>query len=426
MWGSAAPLPRPTQSGPIPPLPQTQQAATMSIWNKVLLGLIAVASLGFLYLGMRTLKTEQNWREFAQKRQDEIAQVEAENQELQSGKREDDKLTGRLLKDGIEQVEADIKRLTLDRGRVWRGCAPGQANPQTGQVAVTVGTPDPHGIAAKTVLYVFEEKPVQDPRGGGSYLGEFKVTAVAEAQKQVVLEPTGKPATDQLHRLAQSAQGGTPWTMYEVMPADNYWIYEDMLAGMNEDERRAALQGLLPTETVEEYVRHGQKMTWDDVERLGLNGLLVDEKTGEPLLDDQGQKIKGVQGRYERQLRDYALLFDQYDKQRTVVEDMLVSAQNDLAEIKATLDDANRQVAFRQQEVTGLKADLAKYEAENEAVASLEGALSAKLQQLQGWVTRLMADNRGIAAQIAQIQLDAARRVDERTRAMAQAEEAGR
>jgi len=34
----------------------------MSLWNKILLGLIFVASLGFFYTAARTLKTQKSWR----------------------------------------------------------------------------------------------------------------------------------------------------------------------------------------------------------------------------------------------------------------------------------------------------------------------------------------------------------------------------
>ena len=39
----------------------------MSIWNKVLIGLISVASLAFFYLAVRTLKTRQHWQDLAQR-----------------------------------------------------------------------------------------------------------------------------------------------------------------------------------------------------------------------------------------------------------------------------------------------------------------------------------------------------------------------
>ena len=46
----------------------------MSIWNKVLIGLILLASIGFFILGARALKTHQYWREQALQLEQELAQ----------------------------------------------------------------------------------------------------------------------------------------------------------------------------------------------------------------------------------------------------------------------------------------------------------------------------------------------------------------
>ena len=45
--------------------PSNRSMALSSIWNKVLIGLIFVASLAFSYLAMRTLKTHQRWMQTA-------------------------------------------------------------------------------------------------------------------------------------------------------------------------------------------------------------------------------------------------------------------------------------------------------------------------------------------------------------------------
>ena len=47
----------------------------MSIWNKVLVGLICVASLALFYLAARTLRTHQYWCDLARQHEDKIDQV---------------------------------------------------------------------------------------------------------------------------------------------------------------------------------------------------------------------------------------------------------------------------------------------------------------------------------------------------------------
>ena len=126
----------------------------MSVWNKVLVGLVFVASLGFFYLAMRTLKTHQYWRELAQRAEARIDTLKEENQGLRDGTGE-----GENYEPGTERLRLDLHKMLIDRGRVWYNCEP-EPNPETGQVAVTTDLPDPHGIGDKTVLYVFEEADV--------------------------------------------------------------------------------------------------------------------------------------------------------------------------------------------------------------------------------------------------------------------------
>ncbi len=57
----------------------------MGIWNKVLVGLIGVASLVLFYLAARTMKTHQYWRELAAKYEQRIEQLERANQALVEG-----------------------------------------------------------------------------------------------------------------------------------------------------------------------------------------------------------------------------------------------------------------------------------------------------------------------------------------------------
>ncbi len=188
----------------------------MSIWNKVLIGFISLASVVFFYMGARTLKTQQYWRELAREHQEQIDATEQQSCQLVDGGQEENEEVGL----GIERLRLDLHKLLIDRGRVWYNCEPQQVDPQTGQVTVATDLPDPHRIAEKTVLYVFEEADVQQQ---GSYLGEFKVTAAPEKERQVQFEPSMKLTQRELQRLGRSKG---PWTLYEIMPIDDNCDYE--------------------------------------------------------------------------------------------------------------------------------------------------------------------------------------------------------
>ena len=101
----------------------------MSIWNKVLVGLIGVASLALFYLAARTMKTHQYWRELAAKFEQRIEQLDRANETLVEG-------AGRPSAPGqpaIRQLRLELNKLVLDRGRMWLHCDPKvKVNPEPG------------------------------------------------------------------------------------------------------------------------------------------------------------------------------------------------------------------------------------------------------------------------------------------------------
>lgn len=306
----------------------------MSIWNKVLIGFIFIAAVTFAYMAARTLKTHQYWRELAQAHQDKIDALEAENLSLvfdDSEKEEDGKM-------GIDRLRLELHKLLIDRGRVWYNCSPEDVDRQTGKVAVKTDLPDPHKIADNTILYVFDETDLQD---GGQYLGEFKVTDVA--QRQLAMEPAMKLTDEELNRLAASRG---PWTLYEIMQID------------------------AP--------------------------------------------------------RDYEILFKEYHLQHSILVDLIEAATRDKQYIESACADAQKQQQFRQAEIQQLKADVAKYCRQRDAVAGLHAVLKPRVSGMTAAVDRLIAANRAIAGRIAKAQLEATRCIDARTRRMARSDVAGK
>lgn len=234
----------------------TTQGA-MSIWNKVLVGLILVASLGFFYLALRTLKTHQYWRNLASgyelliKRHQEIAgaltnggevpvSLDHGINELRSFYRDHEHALGvqqgatwpefengvlravaktglldpQLVRNctfktedapGINRLRLELHKMLANRGRVWNRCdaQPTAQTPKTGQVLVSTDSP---GIPEKTLLFVFEEAGADQ---GGDYLGAFEV-ATFEALDQNgngSLEQGELPAPFQPQFAAADADG---------------------------------------------------------------------------------------------------------------------------------------------------------------------------------------------------------------------------
>ena len=84
-------------------------------------------------------------------------------------------------------VKHEVDVALADRGRVWHEANLVRANADTGEITATVDEPSPHGIEPKTTLFVFEQN---DKEKGGTYLGEFTVSAAKDGDKQIKMLPS--------------------------------------------------------------------------------------------------------------------------------------------------------------------------------------------------------------------------------------------
>jgi len=411
----------------------------MSIWNKILIGFIFVASLVFFYMAARTLKTHEYWRNLA-RASEFFVRAELESHEGLIGggqwlsKIEEDqaanklrdyyrqhgyslvvqnemtwmdftkavmdavantgKLDMRLLEEcgkqrqeteGIAQVRLKLHKALIGRGRMWTRCTPQQANKDTGQVSVVVDQPDPHGIADQMVFCVLEEEEVQK---GGRLIGEFKVVGVD--QKTVALEPVRKMSGRELERLAASK---ATWTLYEDTPADEH----DVFAELEEAQKREVLpEGSLP-----EYLKDGQPADKDD------------------------PQDRQIDGKYVRKLRDYAVLYGKYYLRRVSLAEAQESYNREIKYVSDTLDDAKIQEQFCQTHLDTTKKILSKNERERDAVLALRQTLQSRVAWFQAQAMQTVNANWALTGELAKIQMDAARRIEERTRRLAERNPSG-
>lgn len=356
----------------------------MSIWNKVLVGLIFVASIAFFYMAARTMKTHQHWRELAKKFERRIDQVHKDNVKLFEGKENPNDLSEM----GVRQLRMELNKLLVDRRRAWFQCSPrAKLNRQegTGEIVITTDQPDPNGIAVGTVLYVFEEA---DVRQKGRYLGEFKVSKADEQQKSVTIVPTSRLTPRELKRLGEAKQ---PWEMYELLPRDNH----DVFASLSDDDKKAMLR---------------------ELSAASLNEYFLD---GQPAgKDDPAERV--VDGKYVRMIRDYEVLFGVMKAKYTLLVDQVDAATRDEKLVRDALELAQQQEEAVKKDVQVAKQDLTKYAGERDAVITYHTKLQKEVDAAKAAITQLIETNKAMAGQIANVQLEAARRIDQRTRAMAQ------
>jgi hypothetical protein len=389
-----------------PSITSDTRQGDMSIWNKILLGLIFVAAMGFWYLGMRTLKTHKYWREIAIKLDRQIVATENENRQFAQGEGD-----GAEAKLGIRQYQQRIHQLVVDRGRVWTNCDPQNFNAQTGQGKIVTDQPNPNGLAPKAILYAFEEKEADAAGNGGRFLGEFEVEAVNENQVQV--KPTMKLGPRQLQRIAQASK---PWIVYEKMPVDNH----EALADLSEGEKKK----MLPAESAPSYLRDGEAATWEQMEQWGVRGTLVDD-SGKAQVDADGKPTPNAKGKYVRQLHDYNTIFRLRSDERVLLTDRFEALKRDIQYMQASVAEAKQQVEARKRQIDAAKTELAKVHQERGAVVAHFSTLKAQIKLIEDAVRQLLASNKQFTEAIKHSQEYAAQQIDARTRAMAQVKEGG-
>ncbi|HEX6961497.1 MAG TPA: hypothetical protein VF175_06495 [Lacipirellula sp.] len=372
----------------------------------VLLLAIFFTSLGVLFLGLEVFRIHRNLRAGMPATREKIEQFERLNFALEQGTQDQELINrafagepfngevpplvqeeGRMPGLGYwEQQLADWRR---DRGPVWNNVtAAGPLDPATGRIAVAIPQ-QPHGLAAESIVFLFEDGPVNAaaPDQARQYLGEFRVAEAGE--NGVILEPVHRLDQRTGNRLLRSAQAKTPWRMYETMPLDRHELFADL-----SDEE---LRQLLPAASVEEYIRHGGEPTPDDDE---YHRAAYNEKGERVELDDPAK----TEERYDRPLRDYAFLFAELMRQRTILGATIAGITEDINRLKAAQENAAQLTAHREQQLEMLTGDRDMMVRDQQTIEKLRDAVLAALENARQRVADLIPQNVQLAQQLIQQQ----------------------
>jgi len=354
-------------------------------WSQLVLVLsVVLAAMGFIVLAAETVRVHHVLRAKLPALEKNLNTLLMQNEQLLNGSGE---------KVGLLDLEHQLKMISRERGRVWRGVQPTGEVDDQGVVQVEIAQPQPHGLEKDAIVYAFEAGEVNptDPSAGRQYLGEFRVTETVDGgptPRQVALEPVLliDPRTGE--RLAGS-QG--PWSLYETMPADRHKLY----AGLEEEQ----LRQLLPADSLDEYLRHGTPATADDDEwhQVGLNE--NDERVGPENLD---QAVKFL---YDRPLRDYAYLFSELAQQRVVLQASRQAVAQDLVKLTEALQSAEELGTFREQQRTALASDLTGMQGDRLAIETHRDLVQHQLTHAKQLIERLLARNSELADRLTQRQM---------------------
>ena len=329
----------------------------MSTASKVLVGLVFLLALPSIFLVARALSARTSWNQALERGRTGVANLEKEVRVLYDGAQPGQ---------GVGALRNELHKMLKQRGRVWYGATPAGADADTGAVAVTLPAPDPHGLEPPTVVYLFEEATAfaEEPVDRGRYLGQFRVDQAAAGQ--VSLVPSLNLSSTERNRLVESAG---PWVVYEVMPADRYDVFDHLdpeLVGFGIPadpflERNLPLQDAAEGEFPPYRVKDG-KLIWP--------------------------------------LRDYGLLFRELNRQRVQIEDDIASIENTLTGLRAAQEDADKQIAYRQQEKAALTAELADMNRQVALVTEHRDAVAQDLKDVTARQAELLAEIDELSARI--------------------------
>ncbi len=193
--------------------------------------------------------------------------------------------------DSVVLAQGALRRLTADRGRVWRRLelvssdagvyklemrAPAAAQDLSADPAAAVAAAPvvdtATSLPANLVVHCFaEEGNAKNQALPAYYLGEFKITASQAGQ--VTLSPT-LPLEPAQTEMVKSG-GAATWALYELLPLDSHTAFaapgskpdENMLFGRMSEEELAVMLQRIPEDRrariLDDYLRDGQKAKSD-------------------------------------------------------------------------------------------------------------------------------------------------------------------
>ncbi|MCP4193585.1 MAG: hypothetical protein GY768_23475 [Planctomycetaceae bacterium] len=312
-------------------------AKTWQIWHVVLMFALFIATFCFMAFAAATLKTQERWRTQYVRSTTDLKKAEDEQLLLTKGFLLTEDSISEADDPSLPQIQSDLRRLLVDRGRVWRNLAvasigqgsitldasnwgdeacyqqraggdeyddfddePVEPIPAEGEAAAA-GTSKPLGLQQNSIVFAFKEAPIaqlpsplqqllygdnplaeNDKQGfckvPAFYLGEFKVTNDPQADPNTVkLEPNLPLDKSQIEQL----QEGSSWVLYEVLPIDSHEATQDLtseelqlwLPPMTEDQDRYLA-------VIDQYVRdQKQANDMDPPERKWMKVRFTESKS---------------------------------------------------------------------------------------------------------------------------------------------------
>ncbi len=439
---------------------------------------VFAGAVTFLTLGSYVLKTQAAWRKHYEDHKVALGKAETEQVKLLQG----ELIAVQQSEECIRSARAKLNDEALDRGRVWRECTPippavdaDTFKVKTVPASQAAGTtPEPNGIAAKMVLYVFAEKESKDGwKVPDYYLGEFSVDEATDTEVTISAMLPLDP--DQVQRIQK---GGATWALYEVMPVDSHEVFaamddkEKRMVGMNKQELAEHLPNVFnwPADQYDKFLdsfarfnrdateKDPPQETWVLVKFLKKHAIQVDSDSPESLLsgearyfDSSGRALEArlrygedgnvnfevgdtgifdldtadtliadgvcekVKTVYRRQLHDYPRFFRQTYLRHGELDESILRQRRDTETLVGLKVNVEGQAAARTAERDKLAADLANLRTELAEVTAYAQALDAEWEKARARLSELYNTNLHLTAELTRIQYQLAEEINRRT-----------
>lgn len=369
----------------------------MSIFTKVLLGLVLIAAFPAIYLAAGVLSVQGAWRTKVAEFETALKAKQEANKLLEFGSDEARSLPyvpGKPLQPGqtlgVNQLEVARNTLLYQNGRIWYATRlTPSINPELGTVKMVVydndftnvnfgGDPTSggrkelkeekeHGITNKMTVFIFQMKHNGERSATDRYIGEFVVDGLIEAN--IPLKPARPFTAEQWEKLRE---GDGQWIVRDQMPND----VREAFIGMSEDEIR---QRVGP-ELAPEYINDNQPATEAMIADEKLNKFIVgDDKTGK---------------KFMRPLNDYREIFRTADRELDEMKVKLQIEEGELAFAKAAEKNAMAISAALDVRKTALEADKVKIDDELKIVKDHSEKLAVAVEEMKQELSRLLQENK--------------------------------
>ncbi len=297
----------------------------MNIWNKVMLGLIALLAIFATLWSAKELKIQSSWGTAAKKLEAATLKVQADRDRL-------------MKEDEIPAWEVREYEFLADHAENWRDCKPKSFQRGSGfaKIVFNLGTSGPSGMNQGDTIYVFDNRTAEE---GGCFLGRFNV-------KEVQGNEISATSIDFLNEieaqhLEKSLADEAPWSVHTKCPTDR----PDLFAKMPASERDKYLSPKL----LELYVEGYQPVDFGTVlayyfELRVKNREALAEKLSEKRALEESKKIASDQQQFYRNEIDRVQEETSIMKsQRDEVAGFAKALDNDIAQKKQKIQKTQKE-----------------------------------------------------------------------------------